>query len=112
MTDHVKVGRNNKNRAKVYEREVAQILGGKRHPADTGGKEDVIHESLCIQVKSGLRVVNDTIREGVDAARVAAAGTGKLPVCVVVDRGGTRIRRFAVIDLGDFADWGGYGDAE
>lgn len=102
----VKASRN-KARAKVDENDVARILGGTRHWADVGGKEDVSHPQFAIQVKGGLRVVNDTVREGVDAARAAAAGTGKLPVCVLVDRGGTRVRRFAVIPLEEFADWTG-----
>ena len=99
----------NKERGKTDEKDVARILGGRRHLADTGGPEDVAHESLAIQVKGGQRVINDTVRAGVDSARVAAVGTHKLPVCVVVDRSGTRIRRYAVMLLEDFAAWGGYG---
>lgn len=102
----------NKERGKEDEREVARILGGRRHLADTGGKEDVAHDSLAIQVKGGQRVINDTVRFGVDAARAAAAGTHKLPICVVVDRSSNRLRRYAVIELTDFAAWGGYGGSE
>lgn len=102
----------NKARGKADELDVARILGGRRHPADTGGKEDVAHDSLAIQVKGGQRVINDTVRFGVDAARAAAAGTQKLPVCVVVDRAGNRLRRYAVIELSDFAAWGGYGGGD
>lgn len=104
--------RQNKARAKTDERDVARILGGKRHPADVGGAEDVSHESLAIQVKGGLRVMNDTVRNGLQAARVAAQGTGKLPVCVVVDRSGTRVQRYVVIGLEEFADWNGFGGEE
>lgn len=57
--------------------------------------------------KGGLRVLNDTVRAGVAAARVAAIGTNKLPVCVVVDRSGTRIQRYAVVPLEEFADYHG-----
>lgn len=41
----VKASRN-KARGKADERDVARILGGKRHPADTGGDEDVEHHEL------------------------------------------------------------------
>jgi len=97
----------NKHRGKVDERDVARILGGTRHLADTGGAEDVKHDLFAIQVKGGLRVLNDTVRAGVAAARVAAIGTNKLPVCVVVDRSGTRIQRYAVVPLEEFADYHG-----
>lgn len=101
----------NKKRGAEDERDVGRILGATRHPADTGGKEDLEHPTLCIQVKGGLRVVTDTIREGLDAA-TAACPPGKLPVLVVVDRAGTRLRRFVVMDLGVFADWNGFGPKE
>lgn len=99
----------NKARAKQDERDVAAILGGHRHPADIGGLEDVEHPYLSIQVKGGLRVVNDTIREAVDAGRAGAVNTGKLGCAVLVDRGGTRIRRYIVFSLDDYAAWEGNG---
>lgn len=102
----------NKERGKADERDVARILGGQRHLADSGGKEDVAHNDLAIQVKGGSRVMNDTVRFGVDAARAAAQGTQKFPVCVVVDRSSARIRRYAVMLLEDFAAWGGYGERD
>jgi len=91
----------------VDERDVARILGGKRHPADVGGAEDISHPLFAIQVKGGFRVMNDTVRQGVASARIAAIGTNKLPVCVVVDRSGTRIRRYAIVPLEEFADYHG-----
>ena len=97
-------GRASKARGKADERDVARILGGKRHPADSGGDEDIEHSIISVQVKGGVRIVNGTIRAGLDAA-TAGAAPGKLPVLVLVDRAGTRIRRFAVMDLGVFADW-------
>ena len=97
----VKASRN-KARGKADERDVARILGGTRHPADTGGDEDVEHHELCIQVKGGLRVANDTIR----AAQ--QKGNGKLPALVLVDRAGTRVSRYILFDLQEFADWRGY----
>lgn len=109
MTNTRKGIARNKERGKNDEREVARLLGGKRHPADIGGPEDVQHESLAIQVKGGSRLVNQTVRMGVDSARAAAVGTHKLPVCVLVDRSGNRIRRFVVMTLEDFSAWGGYG---
>ena len=103
---NVKASRN-KARAKVDENDVARILGGKRHWADVGGPEDVAHDRYEIQVKGGLRVANDTIRNGLSSAQAAAIGTGKLPVLVLVDRAGTRIRRYAVMDLETWADYEG-----
>ena len=95
----------NKARAKQDEKDVAEILGGTRHWADTGGKEDVEHPDFAIQVKGGLRVINGTIREGIEAAKQAAEGTGKLPLCILVDRSGTRVRRYTLTELEAFATW-------
>ena len=39
-------GRANKQRAKTYERDVARILGGRRHLADSGGKDKDEEEML------------------------------------------------------------------
>ena len=97
----------NKSRGADDERAVARLLGGQRHKADSGGPEDVAHDWLAIQVRGGKRLMTDPVRTGVDAARVAANGAAKLPVCVVVDRAGTRIRRFVVVELADFAAWHG-----
>lgn len=101
----VKASRN-KARGKADERDVARILGGTRHPADTGGDEDVEHHELCIQVKGGLRVANDTIRNGLKAAQQKEGG--KLPALVLVDRAGTRVSRYILFDLQEFANWRGY----
>lgn len=97
----------NKARAKIDENDVARILGGKRHWADVGGPEDVQHDRYAIQVKGGLRVVNDTMRTGLSSAQAAAVGTGKLPIVVLVDRAGNRIRRYVLMDLAEWADWEG-----
>lgn len=94
--------RNNKARAKVAERRVAAMLGGKRHLADTGGPEDVKHDLFAVQVKSGLKVVNDTIRTGIASAKAAAVGTAKMPILVVEDRAGTRLAHYVVIEMSDF----------
>lgn len=99
----------NKSRAKSDERDVARILGGERHPADVGGPEDVRHPYLSIQVKGGLAVVNDTIRNGLRAAQ--ATTEAKLPALVLVDRKGTRIARYIVFDLAQWADWNGVAGA-
>jgi hypothetical protein len=94
--------RASKARAKQDERDVARLLGGERHPADMGGPEDVSHPTLAIQVK-GRASVPDYLREGMAAAQAAAAGTIKLPVLVLVDRSGTRVQRYAIIPLEEFA---------
>lgn len=97
----------NRARGAQDERDVAKILGAKRHWANSGGPEDLQHDRFAIQVKGGLRVINDTIRNGLSAATAAAGSTGKLPLLVVVDRAGTRLKRYAIIELGTFADWEG-----
>ena len=102
----------NKQRSKSDEKDVARILGATRHWADTGGPEDCSHPTLAIQVKGGLRVANDTIRDGLASAKAAAVGTNKLPALVLVDRAGTRVRRYILFDLEQYADHEGYGAAE
>ena len=102
----------NKARSKTDEKDVARILGATRHWADTGGPEDCSHPTLAIQVKGGLRVANDTIRDGLASAKAAAVGTNKLPALVIVDRAGTRVRRYILFDLEQYADHEGYGATE
>jgi hypothetical protein len=97
----------NKARGKQDERDIAERLGGRRHPADTGGCEDVEHDFLVIQVKGGLKVINNTIRDGLASARAGAAGQNKLPCVAVVDRSGTRIQRYIVFGLEEWAAWNG-----
>lgn len=106
-SERSKRGRNNKLRAKVDERDIAKRLGGTRHRADSGGPEDIAHPWMAVQVRGGQRLMTDAVRTGVDAARVARGSAAKLPVCVVVDRAGPRLRRFVVIELDDFLAWHG-----
>lgn len=103
--DRSTIGRNSKSRAKGYERDVARILGGKRHLADTGGPEDVEHPTLAVQVKSGLSVVTQVMRDGLESARKAAEGTDKLPVVALIDRKGSRLQRWVAIPMEEFAAW-------
>ena len=102
----------NRARGAQDEKDVARILGAKRHWANSGGPEDLLHDRFAIQVKGGLRVINDTIRNGLSAATVAAGSTGKLPLLVVVDRAGTRLKRYVVIDLMTWASWEGISGEE
>jgi len=97
--------RNNKKRGASDEREVARLMGGTRHWADTGGPEDCAHPLYALQVKGGKTVTTGPLREGVASAIIAAEGTGKVPVCVLVDRRGTRLQRYAVIPLEAFIEW-------
>ena len=105
--DRSRIGRNNKARSKAAEREVAKRIGGRRHLADTGGPEDVEHPWLACQVKSGLNVCNNSIREGMASAKLAALGKNKLPCVVLVDRKPTRLGYYIVFELDPFADWNG-----
>ena len=102
-------GRNAKARGKQDERDVARIIGGKRHVADSGGCEDVEHPELCVQVKGGGQVVTNAMREGLQSARAGALVSKKLPAVVLVDRRGTRIQRWIAFPLEEWADWHGYG---
>ena len=113
-TERSRRGRNSKSRAKTYEREVARKIGGTRHKADTGGPEDVEHSELAVQVKSGLAVVTQAMREGMAAAQAAAVGKNKLPVVALVDRKGTRLGWWLCFEMDQWAAWHGYGgnDAE
>lgn len=101
--------RNNKHRGASDERDVARILGGKRHLADTGGPEDVQHNSFAIQVKGGKAVVTQPMRDALASARAAAVGTAKLPAVVLIDRRGTRLQRWICFALEEFAAEHGYG---
>lgn len=102
--DRQSIGRNNKARAKEYERDVGHILGGKRHPADVGGLEDVETPQFVVQVKSRATFA-EWVLEALDGARATAAGTTKKGLLVVyVRRGaGHPVRKLAVMDLEEFA---------
>lgn len=100
-------GRASKARGKTYERDIARRLGGTRHKADSGGGEDVEHDWLCIQVKSGGNVMTQCIRDGLASARASAVGKTKLPCVVVVDRRTGRLGRYIVFELDAWAAWHG-----
>ena len=99
----VQRGKRSQIRAKTYESDIAKRLGGTRHPANTGGPEDVEHSVFCVQVKSGKMVVTQVIRDGMAAATAASAGTDKLPALVLVDRRTARLQRYIMFDLDAFA---------
>lgn len=100
--ERVKRGRNSKERGKQDERDVAAIVGGRRHPADSGGPEDVEHPTLSIQVKGGITAASVVLKTGMAAAKLAAEGTGKLAALVLVDRSGPRLKRYICFDLEDW----------
>lgn len=114
MLDAVRAkrNRNNRNRGKLYERDVAERIGGKRYPANVGGPCDVDHPLFAVQVKSGGAVVTEVIRQGMNAAELAAVIANKLPLLVVVDRRGTRLKRYAIMPLEAFVDLHGLGIVE
>lgn len=100
--------RNNKHRGASDERDIARRLGGKRHPADTGGNEDIEHPELSIQVKGGSTVVTEVIRRGMASAKAGSRDGAKLAAVALVDRRGTRLERYIVFDLDQWAAWHGY----
>ena len=105
--DYRAIGKANKARGAQYERDAAQRWGTTRYPADSGGPADLVPlPGYAIQVKSGVGLVNKTIREAVDAAR-SVANSGQLGVAVVVSRHPGRLRRFVVIDEDEFLAWEG-----
>ena len=107
----VKASRN-KARGKQDERDVARIIGGVRHLADTGGAEDVAHPLYAVQVKGGKTVTTAVARLGWDTAVKAAEGTDKHPMLVLVDRSGARVRRFVVFELDGWAEREGLADRD
>ena len=107
----VQRGKRSQLRAKTYETDIARRLGGTRHPANTGGQEDVAHPVFALQVKSGKAVVTQVIRDGMAAATAASAGTDKLSALVLVDRRPARLQRYIVFGLDAFATHYGYGKA-
>ena len=98
----------NKARGKVDERDIARRIGGKRHPADTGGDEDIEHPEYCVQVKGGLSCVTQVMRDAMASAKAAANYPAKLPAVALVDRRGTRLARYIVFDLDQWCAWNGY----
>lgn len=111
MLDRSSIGRNSKSRSKGYERDAARILGTERYPADTGGLADLKSVAgITAQVKSGLRLFNSTILDGLDSAR-AVAGPMEIGALVGYHRG-TRIRKLIVFDLEEFAAFHGLGQKE
>ena len=98
----------NKARGASDEKDVARIIGGTRHWADTGGCEDVEHPEMCVQVKGGKQVVTEAMREGLQAARTGAVASRKLPAVVLVDRRGTRLQRWIAFPLEEWAAYNGY----
>lgn len=104
-----RMGRNNKARGKVYEREIARALGTTRHWGDAGGPEDLVSVGgMAIQIKSGKTVVTEVMREALASARLAA-GTEHLPTVVLIDRRGTRIQRWIAFPFEEWAASNGYG---
>ena len=114
MPDPVRAarGRRNQSRGKAYERDIAERIGGKRYPANVGGPCDIEHNLFAVQCKSGAKVVTEIIRDGVASAEAAAVMSGKLPLLVIVDRRGTRLKRYAVMPLEALIDWRGGGPQE
>lgn len=109
-----KTGRNNKSRGKVYERLAAAALGGKRVPADQGGKLDLqdVPGGLAVQVKSGATVISQIAVNGLRAAQ-AGASPGMLPCVVLFDRrkrpgDGNRLGQYIMFDLHQYAEWNGH----
>ena len=100
-------GRASKRRGAQDERDVARIIGGRRHLADTGGPEDIRHDWLAVQVKGGGAVVTRAMRDGHAQAVTAAGGHHKLAAVVLVDRRGTRLRRYIAFELQEYANWMG-----
>lgn len=104
---HVTAARN-KHRGASDERDFARVIGGKRHPADTGGPEDILHPELSIQHKGGKHFGPALMKSALQAARAGAAGTNKLPAVGLTDRSGTRIQRWICFDAAEWAAYHGW----
>lgn len=115
MTDRQRIGRNNKSRGKEFERLAAAALGGRRVPADQGGKLDLedVPGGLGVQVKSGATVMTTVAADALRAARAGSVGKGLLPCVVLFDRRkrpgeGNRVGRYILFDLDEYAAWNGH----
>ena len=105
-------GRRSQSRGKAYERDIAERIGGKRYPANVGGPCDIEHGLFAVQCKSGAKVVTEVMRDGMASAEAAAVSGNKVPLLVLVDRRGTRLKRYAVLPLEAFIDLHGLGPHE
>lgn len=102
--ERVRRGVRAKRRGKIDERLVADMIGGKRYPADSGGPIDVESETLQLQVKGSGTVPSDRMLAALDTARGGSIET-KLAGAAFVRHGGARIRTVIMFDLEDFARW-------
>jgi hypothetical protein len=97
MTDASTRGRQNKNRGKDVERQVAQLVGGQRIP-DGVGHGDVQNDGTVFEVKSRRAATPKLISGAWAQAERAAVLTGKDPsVVLAYTPGRGRPREFWIL---------------
>jgi len=76
---------------KAEERQVARMVGGKRHPANSGGRVDVTSDTYLVQVKNVARLSLAQLEEL--CVEMAALGQerGKMGLVTVKRRAGKGI---------------------
>lgn len=72
-----------RDRWKSIERDWAEALGGRRVPVtgrQRGDVPDVEHPLFSVEIKGGQRLVSSRVQLGLEQAKAAASGNGKLPL--------------------------------
>jgi hypothetical protein len=87
-------------RWKRHEREVAELLGGKRIPINGRGNIDIEHPWLAVEVKS-RESLPEWFKNPLLQARQSAP-EGRLPLVVWCEKGGAKFVQFS---LSDFIEW-------
>lgn len=96
-------------RWKARERQVAELLGGRRVPVTgrtRGTTPDVEHDWLSIEVKAWERLP-ERVADALHQAEAANVTGDKLPVAIIVPNGGQLTRGMVIMRVGDFMDWFG-----
>lgn len=90
-------------RWKRHEREIAELLGGKRVPINGRKGSDIAHSWIAPEVKSRM-VVPKWLAHATQQAK-AGATENHLPLCIIHKIGEPHARDLVVISLDDFVGW-------
>lgn len=98
----------NRGRWKRQEREVAELLGGKRNPCTGGWHQDVTTPLFAVEVKT-RKSLPDWLTEAVEQA-VRAADESQVPIVALNEVSqGRKARRYILLRLEDWVDLHGNG---
>ena len=95
-------------RWKRHERQVAQLLGGRRQPNTGRPSPDVVTPRWVCEVKT-RRSLPGWLLEALHQAQEGARATGRLPLVVLVHAPGQgrKARRYALLPLEALVTWRG-----